>query len=228
MNVKFNVVEDKPLTIVFCLPGPYYSNTFLICWSELLTWCLQNKIQPIISQSFDPVIYYVRNKCLGGDVMRGIKQKPFDGKIDYDYMMWIDSDIVFKHEDLQKLLARKQQIVAGIYKMQGGQNYAIVKDWDIEFFKKNGRFEFLSSIDLKGKTELIEVSYTGFGFVLIKRGIFECLEYPWFRPIFHEISETVKDFSSEDVSICQLFREKGFKVYVDPTVRVGHEKKLIY
>jgi hypothetical protein len=34
-----------------------------------------------------------------------------------------------------------------------------------------------------GKEDLIEVAYTGIGFMLIKKGVFERLEYPWFKPI---------------------------------------------
>jgi hypothetical protein len=228
---KFNVINSpvvkKPLKIIFCLPGPSYSGTFLSCWSELLLWCLQNNIQIMLSQQYDAVVYYVRNKCLGGDVMRGINQKPFDSRIDYDYMLWIDSDIVFTPEHLQKLLNWDQDIVSGVYLMQGGTHYASVENWNIEYFKKNGSFQFFTKKDLEGKTGLINVAYTGFGFILIKKGVFESLEYPWFRPLYQEISENVRDFSSEDVSICQIFREKGLKIYIDPLVKVGHEKKII-
>jgi len=227
--MNFKVVEKvKPLKIIFCLPGPSYSGEFLSQWTEFVAWCLRNNIEPLLSQQYDAVVYYVRNKCLGGNVMDGIYQKPFGGKIEYDYLMWIDSDILFTVEDFKKLLSRQVNIVAAPYLMKGGTHFAIVKDWDKEFFKKNGYFPFLTPKDLKGKTNLIEVSYTGFGFILIKYGVFESLEYPWFRPIFQEICKNVSDFSSEDVSVCQLFREKGFKVYVDPTIKVGHEKKIVY
>ena len=32
---------------------------------------------------------------LGCNVLRGPKQIPWDGKLEYDYQLWIDSDIVF-------------------------------------------------------------------------------------------------------------------------------------
>jgi hypothetical protein len=32
---------------------------------------------------------------LGANVLRGPKQIPWDGKLQYDYQLWIDSDIVF-------------------------------------------------------------------------------------------------------------------------------------
>ncbi len=38
--------------------------------------------------------------------------------------MWIDSDIVFTPQQFQKLLDHKEDIVSGIYKMDGGTHYA--------------------------------------------------------------------------------------------------------
>lgn len=227
-QVKLKIVENKPIKIIFCLPGPNYSGDFLSNWSELLLECTRNNIIPMLSQKYDPVVYYVRNKCLGGDVMRGIKQKPYNGKIDYDFLMWIDSDIIFSFGHFIQLLRYNRNIVSGIYKVKGGMNYATVLDWDREFFLKNGYFQFLTPDDLKGKKDLIDVAYTGFGFILIKKGVFESLEYPWFRPIFQKMSDTVRDFSSEDVSFCRLIREKGYKIYIDPTIVVGHEKTVVF
>jgi GT2 family glycosyltransferase len=179
----------------------------------------------------DTIVYYVRNKCLGGEVRRGKSQKPFNGDIAYDYIMWIDSDIVFKTEDFYNLLTsihnKKKNIVAGLYMMQGGNNFAAVQYWDEEYFKIHGTFKFMDLSDIQNKRDLIEVDYSGFGWIIIRRGVFESLEYPWFRPIFHEIGNCF-DFSSEDTAFCRLVKEKGFKIYVDPTVRVGHKKSIIY
>ena len=41
------------------------------------------------------MVNFARCKCLGANVLRGPKQIPWDGKLKYDYQLWIDSDIVF-------------------------------------------------------------------------------------------------------------------------------------
>jgi hypothetical protein len=140
--------------------------------------------------------------------------------------MWIDSDIVFNPDQFFKLIAWKKDIVSGIYMMEGGKFFASVQNWDEEYFKQHGSFQFMTPEDIKNKKDLIEVDYTGFGFLLAKYGIFESLEYPWFQPIFHTIGNA-RDFSAEDVSACRLLKEKGFHIYIDPAIRVGHEKKVI-
>ena len=50
----------KPLTIVFCLPGSDFSGRFLECWTELVSFCLQNNIRPILSRRQSCNIYFVR------------------------------------------------------------------------------------------------------------------------------------------------------------------------
>jgi hypothetical protein len=216
----------KQLTVVFCLPGSSYSGKFLECWTGLVSFCLLNNIRPILIQRQSCNIYFVRNMCLGADVSRGKDQKPFDGKLDYDYLMWIDSDCLFNPQQFMKLLSHDKDIVSGIYLMEGGTAFASVINWDEEYFKRNHCFQFLTPNDLQGKEDLIEVSYTGMGFMLIKKGVFESMEYPWFRPIEKRIGEMV-DFTTEDVGFCLTAREKGFSVWIDPQVRVGHEKKVV-
>lgn len=53
--------------------------------------------------------------CLGADVRRGEYQKPFDGKLDYDYIMWIDSDIIFKPKDLDKLISNDVDVDSSFF-----------------------------------------------------------------------------------------------------------------
>jgi hypothetical protein len=175
------------------------------------------------------VIYYCRNQLLGGNIENGPEQLPFNGKLDYDYIMWLDSDMVFTPKDFAKLLGAKKDIVSGLYLMDGGAQYATVEHWDLEYFKHNYTFEFLTpeAVTTKGST-LLKVEYTGFGFILIKKGVFEKIGYPWFRPIYYELPNGIKDFCAEDVGFCQLAIQNGFEIYIDPTVVLGHEKTKIY
>jgi GT2 family glycosyltransferase len=214
------------MRIIACLPGASYSGNFLHCWTALLDHCYKKNFQIMISQQYSPNIYYVRNMCLGADIRRGIHQKPYNGEIDYDYILWIDSDIVFRTEHFDKLLYSNKDIVSGLYLMSDGEQYATVENWDEDYFKKNGYFKFLTPELIKDKKEQFPVAYTGFGFMLIKKGVFENMEYPWFRPEYVQIGNAT-DFTMEDVGFCLNARKKGYKIFIDPTVIVGHEKKKI-
>ena len=223
------IPTKKETKIIFCMPGPVsgFSGDFFDSWTELIVYCLEKKIKFNISRHHSSVVYYARNQCLGGDVLKGKNQLPFNNQFDYTHLMWIDSDIIFTPKSFQTLLDHDKDIVSGIYKMKGGQSFATVKDWNEEYFKKNGTFKFLVDEDVKDKKDLIEVDYTGLGWMLIKKGIFEKMEYPWFRPLWKNFGG-ISDFTSEDTAFCLIAKEKGFKIYIDPTVRVGHEKSIIY
>jgi hypothetical protein len=217
---------SKKITVVFCIPGNSFSGKFLECWSKLLGYCFLNGIEPVVSRDYSCNIYYVRNLCLGGDVMRGPQQKPFNGKIDYDYIMWIDSDILFTPDQFKALLDHDLDIVSGLYLMEGGNAYATVKEWDEEYFLQNGTFRFLTPEELTLTHGVVEAAYTGMGFMLVKRGIFESIEYPWFKPIEKKIGGLV-DFTMEDVSFCLRSKEAGYKISIDPNIIVHHQKTCI-
>jgi hypothetical protein len=169
--------------------------------------------------------------CLGGDNLRGIDQKPFGGQLDYDYIMWIDSDVVFTPDHFFKLLQDDKDITSGLYMMADNTHYATVEDWDDEFFLKHGHFQFLNREMVQAKQgKLFTADYTGFGWVLIKKGVFESLQYPWFQPVWTEYNingKIVRDFTMEDVAFCKMIKEKGYDVWIDPSVIVGHEKMVV-
>jgi len=212
-------------TIIYCLPGKEFSGEFLECWSNTISDTFKNGLNIAVSRQYSAVVYYARNLCLGADVLRGRQQKPFNGSIKYDYLMWIDSDMIWDPSQMFKLMSHNVDIVGGIYKMQDEIHYATVKDWNENYFKQNGTFQFMTDNDLG--TTLTEVTYNGFGFMLIKYGVFESMEYPWFRPIYYDLGNNVYDFTAEDVGFCRMAKDAGFKIYIDPTVIVKHQKLKI-
>ena len=217
--------------VIFALPGREFSGKSLQSWTELVYACLQNGIQPIMSQHYSPLLYYVRNMCLGGNNIAGVEQKPFGGKVDYDYVMWIDSDIVFTPEHFFKLLEHDKDIVSGLYMMNDNTHYATVEDWDDDHFIKKGHFQFLNREMVQAKEgKLFTADYTGFGWMLTKKGVFESLEYPWFQPMWTEYNiagKLIRDFTMEDVAFCKMIKQKGFDVWIDPNIIVGHEKMMV-
>jgi hypothetical protein len=53
---------------------------------------------------YSSFVSFSRMKTLGLDVMRGATQVPFDGKVDYDVWLTIDSDIfLFPNKSLNSL-----------------------------------------------------------------------------------------------------------------------------
>lgn len=228
MNYDYTLFSGKK--IIFCLPGRTFSNKFLLSWSKLLIKCIEYKIIFNISNKYTSNVYYVRNMCLSGNVLNGINQSPFNGK-DYDYMFWIDSDIVFNPDCffymLENMILKNHiKVLSGLYLMEGGTNYPVVKNMDYNYFCKNGTFKFLSKSDANNMGDFETVDYTGFGFMLISKGVVEKMKYPWFSPKFISLSDTVKDFCSEDVGFCLKLQKLNIELYVASKVIVNHEKTV--
>lgn len=220
------------MRVIVCLPGNNFSSKFLMSLWDLQDGARRNGIELIPSPAKSCNIYMVRSMCLGADVNRGTKQKPFNS-MSYDYVLWIDSDMVFTHKHLAQLLSYKQDIIAAYYSWEGGQGLTC-GNWNIEEVKKGLPLHHHTEQSLKAspcKNGLVEVDYTGFGFLLVKHGVFESLDYPWFKPEFTTFQKgeiTISDFSFEDVGWCLNIKKKGYHIYVDPTLKAGHEKSKVW
>jgi hypothetical protein len=213
--------------VIFCMPGRTYSREFLLGWTDLMMQASARGHQCMISQQYTSCVHFARAKCLGGDVLKGPDQKPFQGKVDYDVIMWIDSDMVFRPDDFFALLESPHDVTAGLYMMENMQEFAVVKNWDKDYFAKHGSFKFLRPDDIVGSAQYVKVAYSGMGWMMIRKGVVEDLKYPWFYGPLEVISEGVVDMNSEDVSFCKALDAAGHPIYVDTKVRVGHQKSLV-
>ena len=245
--------------IVFCLPGRGCSYIFLKNFVQLCFDMVQNGMSIQISQDYSSMVNFARCKVLGANVLRGANQIPWDGKLKYDYQLWIDSDIVFDTSKFWQLCdlavpadsvtkeevkdeegnvkevklttdeSKLNEITAGWYATEDGQTTSVAHWLEEEDFRKNGgvmNHETCESMSKRKKP--FTVDYTGFGWVIIEKGVFEKLEYPWFAPqmqIFE--SGEVQDMCGEDVSFCLDAQKADFQIWCDPRIRVGHEKTRI-
>ena len=221
----------KGKQIVFCLPGRGCSYIFLKNFVQLCFDLVQNGNGIQISQDYSSMVNFARCKVLGANVLRGPNQIPWDGKLNYDYQLWIDSDIVFNSEKFWQLILMDQDIAAGWYCTEDGRTTSVAHWLEEDDFRSNGgvmNHETLESISKR--TKPFTVDYTGFGWLLIKYGVFEHegLPYPWFAPKMQVFeSGEVQDMCGEDVSFCLDAQKANFEIWCDPRIRVGHEKTRI-
>ena len=216
----------KGKTIVFCLPGRGCSYIFLKNFVQLCFDMVQNGMSIQISQDYSSMVNFARCKCLGANVLRGPEQIPWDGKLKYDYQLWIDSDIVF---DSTKFWQLCDLSVPAESVNEDGSTTSVAHWLDEEDFRKNGGVMNHETVETMSKRKKpFTVDYTGFGWLLIKKGVFEELEYPWFAPKMQVFeSGNVQDMCGEDVSFCLDAIDEGWDIWCDPRIRVGHEKTRV-
>ena len=245
--------EEKPhYNIIYCLPGKKYPDGFHSIW---LDSAKAGYKCACVHPPYNANVYYARTMCLGNNGINSadIHRPLFENKITYDYIVWIDDDCIVNFQHIYRLLKQDVDIVSGLYHMQCKDKFPVVEKENWEYYEKHGSFEFLTDQDVQAYQHLVTknneketdkkkftdingynigcsllpVFYTGFGCMVIKKGVFEKIGYPYFAPEFFTLSNGVSDFYSEDSSFCVKAKKAGYQVYVDIGVIIGHEKNYI-
>jgi len=90
---------------------------------------------------------------------------------------------------------------------------------DVEHFSEHG---FMPRLEAKPEG-LTKVDWSGMGFMLVRRGVFEALRYPWFVQRIVQ-GEGFREATSEDVGFCLALRDAGIDIWAHGGVLVGHIK----
>ena len=219
--------------VVIALPGRTYSGRFMMNLLNTMMIMKSRGYDVILTNEYSSYVTFSRMKTLGLDVLKGVDQKPFDGKIDYDVWLTIDSDIVFTPEQVIELIedTKTYPVVSGVYRMEDLKHYACVKEWNVDYFKKMGTFQFVKVDDFERAPKFVSVAYNGMGFFACRKEVIEKLKYPYFSYPLIEIEGKdgviIRDTCSEDVAFCKNLTDAGMEIIVNTTLRVGHEKTLV-
>jgi hypothetical protein len=210
------------VNLMICTPGHSlmgsYVKSLLDTANELnnrgITWGYTNEYSSHVGDSREMTL-----NC--GPQMDPFNSVPFGGKITYDKMLWIDSDIAWTPEDVIKLYESDKDVISGAY-LFGNGSVAAYK----EKFGRGYSYE-----DIKDSTEIEKVFAVGFGFVCIKQGVFEALSRPWFQstedPIQGPNGKPVQfAVMGEDTSWCFRVNKLGYEIYLDPSIKVTHHKMM--
>ena len=129
---------------------------------------------------------------------------------DCTHILFLDDDVTFNPDLLNRLLAHDVDMVTGLYLMRNYPHSPIIFDHADEL----GRCITCWSKQSEG---LVEIVAAGLGACLIKREVFEKMEKPWIR-----LGELESDQWCDDLGFFKRAREAGFKLFCDMSVCVGH------
>jgi hypothetical protein len=116
-------------------------------------------------------------------------------------------------------------MVSGWYKTEDGHTTSVAHWLEADDFVKNGgvmNHETVESISKRSKP--FSVDYVGGGWLMISKGVFENIKYPWWGPKLQTFENGISDYAGEDVSHALDAKELGIEILVDPRIWVGHEK----
>jgi hypothetical protein len=146
----------------------------------------------------------------------------------FDELIWIDSDIAFEADDVERLRGHDLPIAGGIYAKKGAPAFAA-------HFEPETR-----TLQLGEGGDLRRVRYVGLGFLCTQRRVYDDVQrkfslpfcntrfgapaVPFFLPMV--IADDALPggywYLGEDYAFCERARQAGHAVIVDTKIRLGH------
>ena len=224
-----------------CICTPFYSEDVKV---QYMTSLVQTHAE--FQRAGIPIMnIYLYNTSLITKARNTLVSK-FMQETDFEYMIFIDSDIEWKPKDLIKLMNYDKQIIGATYPKK-------ILDWQ-EIQKAIIRNKVDNPMDLIEKTShytiwdkkknvlsngLMEIERLGTGFMMIKRSLLEKMEkqYP---NLMYEMEEKGKnekrkkgygffdsrlinkEHISEDYSFCEYVKDTKTKIYIHPKIHLNH------
>ena len=216
-----NHIVDKKV-IAVCILGKTFSDAFLRCWTEFLGYCLTHNIRPLLANICESSLFIHKNQCLMCDVTKGAEQVPLNGEMDYDYILWLSGSCSF---DSSKLIPRFFEmdhdiVSASSISSVNMKTMNFIKDID---FSENKAYSYVTVEEAKEMihNEQIEVKvdFVDVKCMLLKKGVLEKIQYPWFTGDPTNLSG--------DVVFCQKCKTNGLDIYVDLKLPIRNETKLL-
>ena len=149
----------------------------------------------------------------------------------FEELMWIDSDVIFNPDDVDKLRKSGYDFIGGAYPFKGWPRMTVQpKDnQSITFDEKTGK--------------VYEVECVATGFMYTKATVYKSIkeklnlplcntsfdapQIPFFRPdVWYE--NNTPYYLGEDFSFCKRAQQVGYKVYLDSRIKLGHVGKYKY
>lgn len=140
------------------------------------------------------------------------------------HLMCIDSDMVFKPDAIDTLVSRNKDIIGGVYygRMMPKRMVFRIED------------EMPQEIDISKEEDVFEVDFVATGFLLINMRVFTKMEPPFFKMHWTPEDFGIKkrpfpqNFMGEDAYFCLSAKQKGFSVWADQTIPLGHVGTHMY
>ena len=142
------------------------------------------------------------------------------------HLIFIDSDIGFDPDDVDRLRSHQLPIVCGIYPKKGTRSLAChsLPDTKQFVFGKAGG--------------LVEVKYAGTGFLYVRNEVYTTIQekldlplcneqfgerpmIPYFQPFVHQDASGAW-YLAEDFAFCERARQSGYRIMADTRIRLHH------
>lgn len=130
------------------------------------------------------------------------------------HVMFIDSDMQFPGDSINTLMDHDKDIVGGLYFRRQPPHWPTVMR--IEDKK-------MMVVTNPPADKLFQVDVAATGFLLIKTEVFKKIEPPYFY-----FNQFHGKYVGEDTYFCVKARKNNIKIWIDPTIPLGHVGEYVY
>jgi hypothetical protein len=192
--------EEEPLRLVIGVPS---NDTIQIdtamCITNLVAHCIHFGVAVGVVNEKTSLVHVGRNAIVENAL-----------KMDADYLLFLDTDMLFPRDLVQKLMAHKRSVVC------------------CDAVRRRPPFSTVvtpvggGSIDHNNCEELVEVEGASGAILLVDMKVFKTLEYPYFDVKLIEGEK--REWLGEDYYFTKKVRESGRKVWCDTkaSLEIGH------
>lgn len=165
---------------------------FSFCLAQLMKTNAEVGIETFLFFDSSTILLNQREKLINNAI-----------EIKADYVLWLDSDMVFPSTAAIRLLNHEKDIVACNYNRRTlpmkTVAYENIRDWD-------------SWVPLTVEDGLMEVEGVGMGCMLMKTKVFERLDKPFFEFSYNKKQD---DWLGEDFNLLKKLRVEGYSIFID-------------
>jgi len=215
--------QNPHYDVVIATPGSQMESAYVVSLINTIKFLNQNGISWTFLSKANSNVSIAREWTILSpmtDSPAPIFTGPLNGTITYNKIFMIDSDMYWEIEDFMSLYQSNEEFISGVYFQSNGVD-------TVTFDRKN---HVMNYEDILSQTTNFESFSTGLGFVCLKSGVLESIERPWFENSKEErpygINESYLDIYSEDISFTEKVKSLGYRIVINPAVKVGHVKKI--
>ncbi len=141
---------------------------------------------------------------------------------DEDFVLWLDSDMVFEPDFLERMMESlgDKDILTALY-FSRRPPYKPTLYSDLQYIQDPEGLKVTATVLEHIPDEIFEVAGCGFGGVLMRAEVLKKMAasnmLP-FSPLYG---------LGEDLSFCYRARALGYKIFCDPTIIMGHTSRVV-
>jgi hypothetical protein len=158
-----------------------------------------------LRKAIDKVSILVQQGTIIPDSRRAVVEKAIE--LGSTHLLFLDSDIVLPRDgSINSLFAHHKDIVVATYNSR---------------YQAHAQLGNRDMADAERPAGLLPMATVPLGCALIRLSIFDRLARPWFNYELGPEPGKVRDIS-EDSWFCKQAREAGIKIWLDPSIKLGH------